>query len=74
MPDPNAPLSKFAEEAKNTPESKVSISENQRREALGVLFLKMHILVYEFRPSRERSLVRTKLDEAELWMTRVEWW
>jgi hypothetical protein len=26
----------------------------------------------EYKPSRERSLVQTKLDEAELWLTKCE--
>ena len=33
-------------------------------------FRRMRELLGEFEPSRERSLAQTKLDEAELWLTR----
>jgi hypothetical protein len=33
-------------------------------------FAKMRELIEEHQPSRERSLVATKIDEAELWLTR----
>lgn len=33
-------------------------------------FARMRELLEEYEPSRERSLVATKLDEAELWLTR----
>jgi hypothetical protein len=33
-------------------------------------FSKIREVVEEFEPSRERALVLTKLDEAELWLTR----
>jgi hypothetical protein len=35
-------------------------------------FRRMRELLEEFEPSRERSLAQTKLDEAELWLTRCE--
>jgi hypothetical protein len=33
-------------------------------------FARMRELLGEYEPSRERSLAATKLDEAELWLTR----
>ena len=33
-------------------------------------FTKMREIVDDYEPSRERSMVLTKLDEAELWLTR----
>lgn len=33
-------------------------------------FDRMRDLLEEYKPSRERSLVQTKLDEAELWLTK----
>lgn len=33
-------------------------------------FQRMRDLLEEYKPSRERSLVQTKLDEAELWLTK----
>ena len=33
-------------------------------------FARMRELIEEYKPSRERSLVATKIDEAELWLTR----
>jgi hypothetical protein len=35
-------------------------------------FTNMRKLLDEFEPSRERSLAATKLDEAELWLTRCK--
>jgi hypothetical protein len=33
-------------------------------------FARMRELLDEYEPSRERSLAATKIDEAELWLTR----
>ena len=33
-------------------------------------FARMRDMIEEYEPSRERSLVATKIDEAELWLTR----
>jgi hypothetical protein len=35
-------------------------------------FDQMRELLDEFEPSRERSLAATKIDEAELWLTRCQ--
>lgn len=35
-------------------------------------FSKMRELLEEYKPSRERALVQTKLDEAQLWLTKCE--
>jgi len=35
-------------------------------------FDRMRDLIEEYEPSRERSLVATKIDEAELWLTRCK--
>lgn len=35
-------------------------------------FQRMRDLLEEFKPSRERSLAATKIDEAELWLTKCE--
>ena len=35
-------------------------------------FARMRELIEEYEPSRERSLVATKIDEAELWLTRCQ--
>ena len=35
-------------------------------------FSRMKELLNEYEPSRERSLVQTKLDEAELWLTKCK--
>jgi hypothetical protein len=35
-------------------------------------FQRVRDLIEDYKPSRERSLVLTKIDEAELWLTKCE--
>ena len=47
------------------------ITREQYRQRLAAILNQAATLTAEMDPSRERALVITKLDEAELWATRV---